>query len=577
MRATLLDERRRAVLNDERRLLTDVVQALERLDISSASRDALRHSTAQLDDPFLLVIVGEFNAGKSALINALLGRGVLEEGVTPTTARIGVLRFGEAVTREPSERGFDVVTAAVELLRDINIVDTPGTNAILRQHEALTRDFVPRADLVLFITSADRPFTESERVFLEAIRQWGKPVLVAVNKMDLLETATEHDTILAFVRTHATALLGWTPDVFGVSARQALRARLASNTADVERSGLVALERFIETSLDDGERFRLKLRNPLGVARRVAGEASRLVDDRLALLHDDFAVVEGIEGELRVHREDVGRDLRFRLAAIDQELLAFEKRGEAFFDEMLRLGRLPDLLNRHKVAAAFEKEAVAGLPERIERRVEAIVEWMAESELRLWRGISEQLGRRQAAHADRLAGSISGPFESDRTRLLQGVRREAQRAVESYDQAAESRRLADSVRDAVARAALLQAGALGWGTLVTAVASTTVADVTGLLAAGVLSVLGFLVLPARRRSARRELASRVARLRTMLMDTMSAKTGEELQASERRIEAALAPYTRFVRAEGERFTATRDHLASLEQHIDAMRARVDAL
>ena len=60
------------------------------------------------------------------------------------------------------------------LLRDIHIVDTPGTNAIIREHERITAEFVPRSDLVLFVTSADRPFTETERAFLEQIRGWGK-------------------------------------------------------------------------------------------------------------------------------------------------------------------------------------------------------------------------------------------------------------------------------------------------------------------------------------------------------------------------------------------------------------------
>ena len=69
-----------------------------------------------------------------------------------------------------------MITAPVEMLREINIVDTPGTNAVRREHEALTREFVPRSDLVLFITSADRPFTESERAFLQSIREWGKKV-----------------------------------------------------------------------------------------------------------------------------------------------------------------------------------------------------------------------------------------------------------------------------------------------------------------------------------------------------------------------------------------------------------------
>jgi hypothetical protein len=244
---------------------------------------------------------------------------------------------------------------------------------------------------------------------------------------------------------------------------------------------------------------------------------------------------------------------------------------------MLRLGRLPDLLNRHKVAAAFEREAVADLPNRIERRVEAVAEWMAENELRLWRGISERIGRREAAHAERIVGHIAAPFDTNRTRLRDEVRREAQRAVQSYDQSAEARRLAERVRDAVAGAAALQAGALGLGTLVTAVASTTIADVTGLLAAGVLSVLGFLVLPARRKRARRELEERVARLRTMLMETLSSKTTEELTASVRRIEEAVAPYTRFVRAESSRLNAIRDELAALMHRLQALEARADAL
>ena len=66
------------------------------------------------------------------------------------------------------------MTAPVAFLADIHIVDTPGTNAILREHERLTSDFVPRADFVLFVTSADRPFTESERAFIETIRGLGQ-------------------------------------------------------------------------------------------------------------------------------------------------------------------------------------------------------------------------------------------------------------------------------------------------------------------------------------------------------------------------------------------------------------------
>jgi GTPase Era involved in 16S rRNA processing len=73
-----------------------------------------------------------------------------------------------------------------EFLREIAIVDTPGTNAIMRHHEELSRGFVPRSDLVLFVTSAERPLTESERGYLEHIRDWGKKILLVFNKADLL-------------------------------------------------------------------------------------------------------------------------------------------------------------------------------------------------------------------------------------------------------------------------------------------------------------------------------------------------------------------------------------------------------
>ena len=96
-------------------------------------------------------------------------------------------RRGRRGGRRPD--GVEETTAPAEILRTVAIVDTPGTNAVLREHEALTRDFLPRADLVLFVTSADRPYTESERAFLEAIREWGKKVVLVLNKADLLETA----------------------------------------------------------------------------------------------------------------------------------------------------------------------------------------------------------------------------------------------------------------------------------------------------------------------------------------------------------------------------------------------------
>jgi predicted GTPase len=165
-----LDAARQALLDDTRELVDEIAQRLAALELDAAARKALAAAREQIAQPFLLVVVGEFNTGKSSFINALLGRRLLDEGMTPTTSQVAIVRHGEVVSRHERLDGVIEATAPSELLRLVAIVDTPGTNAVLREHEALTRDFLPRADLVVFLTAADRPYSESERAFLAAVR-----------------------------------------------------------------------------------------------------------------------------------------------------------------------------------------------------------------------------------------------------------------------------------------------------------------------------------------------------------------------------------------------------------------------
>jgi small GTP-binding protein len=575
MLAPVLDSRQQALLAEERRLLGELQVVLARLDLPAADQEALARSVAQLDELFLLVVVGEFNAGKSAFINALLGERILEEGVTPTTTRVGLLRHGPAGDREPLGAGVDVRTAPVDVLRGMTIVDTPGTNAVAREHEALTRDFVPRSDLVLFVSSADRPFTESERAFLQAIREWGKKVVVVVNKIDILGSEREVAEVVSFVANSARALLGFSPEVFPVSARLAQRAK-AGEAAALAPSRFEALERYIAKTLDAGERFRLKLQNPLGVARNVLDRQLAITEERLELLRDDVVTVDDIDRQLALYKEDLTRDFRFRLSDVEKVLLEFERRGLDFFDSTLRLGRVFDLVNQARLKREFEKTVVADLPRVVERRVEEVIEWMVASDMRQWQAVMERLERRRLHHADRMVGRVAGAFEHDRERLLEAARREAQRAVETYDQEAEASRLAESVQAAVAGVAALQVGALGLGAVVVVLAGTTLADVTGILAAGALSVLGLLVLPAKRQMAKNELREKVAAMRQRLMDALTGQFDHELERGIQRLREGIGPYTRFVRSEGERLAKARQALRGLRESLLALKERVDA-
>src|SRR6185503_21318608 len=138
-RRRMLTERQEAVLEQERTILLALRDALGRFgpDVAASDIQRLDETIAHLDELFLLVIAGEFNSGKSSFINALLGEKVLPEGVTPTTDRINLLRHGPNVSEQQLESFLLERTHPAELLREITVVDTPGTNAIIRRHEEL--------------------------------------------------------------------------------------------------------------------------------------------------------------------------------------------------------------------------------------------------------------------------------------------------------------------------------------------------------------------------------------------------------------------------------------------------------
>jgi small GTP-binding protein len=571
-----LEPSRQALLDETRRLVDEVAARLEGLGVDAATRRALADSRAQLALAFLLVVVGEFNAGKSVLINALLGRRLLEEGMTPTTTRVAILRHGETVGRRERPDGIVEITAPAPLLRALAIVDTPGTNAVLREHEALTREFLPRTDLVLFVTAADRPYSESERAFLEAIRAWGKEVVLVLNKADLFRTEQEARQVVAFVREQAGRTLGAPPEVFALKARAALEARERADPAALEQSGLPAFEAKLEATFDERERFRLKLQNPLGVARRARREAAERVARQLALVAGDVAALAAIEHKLAGHAGALGRDFGFRLADVEKALLEFERRGSAFFDERLRLSRFRQLLDRERLRRDFEAEVVAALPREVERRVDGVVDFLVEAELRQWQDVMAILAEREAARPGG-AGRVEDRFAWNRGELLAKVGEAARRAVEHYDAQAEARRLAETVRESVAQAALLQVSALGLGTLVATLASTTAADVTGLVAAGALSLFGLFLLPARREKARRELAAKVSALREKLLASLTDAFEAERARAAARVREAVSPYAAFVEREKRRLEEARDELGRLEARADELEARIAAI
>jgi small GTP-binding protein len=570
------------LLRRERDLLGELRVQLARLDAPQEDLELLKRSLQQMEELFLLVVVGEFNAGKTAFLNALLGARLLQEGVTPTTAQIHLLRYGETLSQQMAPDDYLLIYAPVEWLREINLVDTPGTNAVIQRHQQITEHFVPRSDLVLFVTSADRPFSESERTFLERIRQWGKKIVIVVNKIDLIEEPSERAQIVQFVAENGRKLLGIEPQIFTVSARLALQAKLAANGAPPQGSlwdaSLFApLEHFMVEQLDARERLRLKLENPLGVAGNLIGQYSQLISNRQELLHGDFQTLDTIEEQLAIYESDMRRDFKYQLSHVDNVLYEMAERGERFFDETMRLGRIFDLLNGDKLRGEFERQVVGDSSRQIERHVSELIDWLVDKDYRQWQAVMEYLNRRAVQHTDRIVGQMSGSFESNRQNLIASVGREAQHVVDSYDREAESLKLAQEVQTAIIQTAAVQVGALGLGAILVTLLHSTLLDVTGILGAGAVAALGLYVLPARRARLKSDMRQRINQLRSQLSAAITRQFDAELKDSVQRLREAIAPYTRFVRVEREKLEKLNIDLQQAKYQVSALHNEIQQI
>jgi small GTP-binding protein len=581
----VLTPEQQAVLTQERRLLGSLGAAIAPLEPDPSDLGALRQAGMDLDELFLLVIAGEFNAGKSAFINALLGERFLTEGVTPTTAVVTLLRYGDAPAERMADDDLAERAYPAPFLREITVVDTPGTNAIIRRHEQLTRHFVPRADLVLFVTSADRPFTESERAFLETIRDWGKKIVVILNKIDLLSNAADLQNVLTFIARNAQSLLGFTPEIFPVSARLALQGKQAQETAGQRAQGVRLfqasrfdqLESYIFRTLDEEGRLRLKFLTPLGVAERVLGRYRAAAAERLTVLADDFKTTENIDAQLKVYQDDMRAQFAHRLDEIENIIYEMRERGDAFFDEVVNIMHIRQLMNADAVRGAFEREVVADSAARVDKAVQGMIDWMVDQDLRMWQAVQEYLDRRKAVRGreDQMIGQIGRQFEYNRSQLLQSVGNEASRVIQSYDRERESLELAADMRAAVNQT-LSAAGVAGLGALVAALVSVAWLDATAILASTLFAGLALVFIPLKKRQAKEQFHTKVQELRENLHGAMTEQFNTELARSVERIYDAIAPYTRFVKAEYDKISGAAaelerlaDDFARLRQHIES--------
>ncbi len=257
--AKRLEKIRQAILSLNS-LLISLTGEIGHEELHQTALDVRKH----LEDPFLFVIVGEVKAGKSSFINALLGteKDICRVAPSPMTDTIQQIVYGEQESEVFINTYLKRITHPVEILREISIVDTPGTNTIIEHHQEITERFIPAADLIVFVFEAKNPYRESAWKFFDFINaEWWKKVIFVLQQKDLLDQGDLEINIKG-VTDHAKKKGISEPNVFAVSAK-------LEQSALKENSGYTELRNYINQHILGGKAPVLKQQNNLSTIHNI--------------------------------------------------------------------------------------------------------------------------------------------------------------------------------------------------------------------------------------------------------------------------------------------------------------------
>jgi ribosome biogenesis GTPase A len=265
--------------------LDEAVKDLHQLTIDIGQVDlanTVSELRNRLHEPFMFVVVGEVKSGKSSFINALLEskRDICAVAPDPCTDTIQQIMYGEEEITSQINPFLKQIRIPVEVLKDIAIVDTPGTNAIIQQHQEITEEFIPASDLIVFVFEAKNPYRQSAWDFFDYIHEdWRKKIIFVLQQADLMNEA-DLEVNMNGVRKQAKEKGIDDPVVFAVSAK-------LEQEGKQETSGFGAVRNYIADNITGGQAPYLKLSNNVEAALTISEKIKKDLDDRGAQLRAD--------------------------------------------------------------------------------------------------------------------------------------------------------------------------------------------------------------------------------------------------------------------------------------------------
>lgn len=405
-------------------LINDIAMAInEEADGSKSDRARLQECAQDLSEMFFLVaIIGEFNAGKSSFVNALIGEKLLPMGITPTTEYIELVRFSEEPERVPTVRN--------EALRvwghpntgapGIAIVDTPGTGSVFSKHEETAKGFLHRSDMVIFVISAKHAFAETERLYLDMAKNFGKKIILVVNQVDLLGPS-EQEEVRRFIEGQIKETLDIQPLLFMISAKKALEA-VGKNNATEDVGGIDAVKAHLRGVYSSAPPAKMKLEAQLDQASRVVQKYIEQAQSQSGLVSSDLTKVKDVQEELV--QQSLGLEVRMKEAGseINTVLEGIRNRGMNFIDQHLSVRNLGRGISKQKLQEEFQEVVIGRSLRDINEATDGYINAVVDQSRLYWRGVIDRLKRVQDLMDQELGGLDSSIYTEQREGLQNAIR-----------------------------------------------------------------------------------------------------------------------------------------------------------
>jgi GTPase SAR1 family protein len=293
MSSQILDE----TLQEYRWSLNELLHNVQRLAASinnTKLQETVEGLRKNIAEPFLFVVVGEVKAGKSSFINALLEAEVCATDIEPCTDSIQQIVHSDNRFVSQVEPNLRKIGLPIEILKEISIVDTPGTNTIIAEHQVITEKYIPNSDLTFFVLFAKNPYQKSAWDFLDFVSaEWRKKVVFILQQADLLRPA-DLETNIERVKEYANLKQIKSPTIFVTSADRELRGEEASGFAEVRR--------YIKEMVASGESYKIKLRSVGSTTQKIIDALAGDIQALQVQLDEDQQVASSIKQKITAGR-----------------------------------------------------------------------------------------------------------------------------------------------------------------------------------------------------------------------------------------------------------------------------------